>query len=129
MANIQDQLIRASAVARLERIVGALLERVAVPVGERRWFAEQLSPFHDATAGGPARIVPSSGGVSRPTSSAILDLIREDLRGAPDMAQLQNYIVDLAKLRGALLSEAALSKEEEERTLDLAPRRGIRRAA
>jgi len=145
MANIHDRLIRASAVARLERIISALTDKTTLPNDERQWFAELLSPFHEGSASGPARLVPSSGaGSSRPTNSAILELIREDNRDVTDMAQLQRYIVDLAMLRRTLLGNADLSSGDRTRTLDLArrlrdhilalatpsaPRRGVRRAA
>lgn len=109
MGNLQEQLIRANAIARLGRIVDALEHRQPLSSDERRWFAELLYAVASNEAGS-ARLVASSA-VSRAEGSALLAILREEI-AKRDVSALEAYVRQLANIRNRLLVV------EEKTTLD-----------
>jgi hypothetical protein len=108
--DIQEQLIRASAVARLGRIVQELERRKLIAAEERRWFAELLHPLAPNDSGS-ARLV-SSSAVSRAEGGAMLEILQEYLLEHQDTDDLHKYIHLLGRLRSRLLAEDASLEEE-----------------
>jgi hypothetical protein len=120
MADIHEQLIRASAIARLGRIVTELEERRRIASDERRWFAELLHPLA-TNESGSARLA-SSDAVSRAEGSAMLEILQEDLTEHANLESLEKYVRLLGKLRSRLLEDEAIEGELLSPALEVARR-------
>jgi hypothetical protein len=118
--DIQEQLIRASAVARLGRIVHGLEGRNRITGDERRWFAELLYPL-SINESGSARLA-SSPDVSRAEGSAMLEILQGYLAEHADVTRLQKYILLLGRLRTRLLEDASIEEELVGPALEVARR-------
>jgi hypothetical protein len=102
MADIQEQLIRASAIARLGSIVRELETSRQIADEERQWFAELLHPLA-TNAAGAAHLAASSVAVSRAEGSAMLEILQEHFVEHADLTKLEQYVRLLSKLRKRLL--------------------------
>jgi hypothetical protein len=122
MKELQEHLIRASAVARLDQIIGDLSAGGAPTDDENRsWLADLLHPLNDPEPG-PCRLTPSPN-VTNVEGSAILSVLMEQVAGAPDaLSKLEQQVRDLARLRSALLTQGTLGEPLRDKALDVVKR-------
>jgi hypothetical protein len=122
MPEIQEQLIRASAVARLEEIIRELRNARTtdeLEPGARAWFVELLHPL-SSTAGGVSRLTTSTE-VSRVEGSAVLEILSREFAANRPFAE--KLFVDIVSLLSRLVEpNAVLAVETRESGLDVARR-------
>ncbi len=108
VADVQQDLIRASAVARLSRIASGLMVQRDVSTADRHWFAELLYPVANQSTAN-ARLQTTE--VSFTEASAILEVLLQDYDIDHDEDRLEREIKLLIRLRGEL--EQATPHNEE----------------
>lgn len=122
MPEIQEQLIRASAVARLEEIIRELPNARTtdeLEPGVRAWFVELLHPL-SSTAGGASRLTTSTE-VSRVEGSAVLEILSREF--AADRPLAEKLFGDIVSLLSRLVEPSAvLGVETRASALDVAKR-------
>lgn len=93
MADLQERLLRASAVARLDEIVQALKSSSdALSSAHRQWLTELLVPF--ATSADPQRLTSHS---QRPKGDALITVLLESTDVEASFGKLTELHVALAK--------------------------------
>jgi hypothetical protein len=121
MANLQQDLLRASAIARLEKLTCALRAEGVAHRWERRereWFLSCLLPFSDQTST-ESRLVPGSDAGTLDAGALFQEIVHQ--HSEPDRSALATELKGLAELYERLVAvEVLLRQEDVQRALRLA---------
>ena len=123
MANLQRDLLRASAVARLEKLTHALRSEGAAhkwEEREREWFLSCLLPFSDH-ASTESRLTPGPDVGALEADALFQEIVHQHSHPEPDRAAVSAEFKGFAELYERLLAETIeLRHEDVDRALRIA---------